>query len=210
CALIGGETAEMPGVYQPGTFDLVGTVVGWVEREAVIDGSNVQPGGVCLGLRSTGLHTNGHSLARHVFSDMGPAGWETILPELGQPVGERLMTPRKAYLDESETLVEGATVKALAHVTGGDFVDNVLRVVPDGVGVVMDRGACEAPAIFRLIQERGSVDEMEMYHVFNMGVGIVVIVSEDAADTALAALGDEGVVIGEAVAWDGQGARVSL
>jgi phosphoribosylaminoimidazole synthetase len=211
CALIGGETAEMPGVYRPGTFDLVGTVVGWVEREAVIDGSSVQPGDVCLGLRSTGLHTNGYSLARRVFSDPAPAGWHTVLPELGQPVGDVLLTPHKAYLREFEALVEaGVTIKAMAHVTGGGFVDNVPRVLPDHVGVVIDRGAWEVPAIFRLIQERGGVDEMEMYHVFNMGLGMVVIVSEDEVGAALEALGDEGVVIGKAVAWDGQGSRVSL
>ena len=211
CALIGGETAEMPGVYRPGTFDLVGTLVGWVEREAVIDGRSVEPGDVCLGLRSTGLHTNGYSLARHVLSDLPPAGWETVPPELGRPVGEVLLTPHKAYLNEFEALVEaGVTIKAMAHVTGGGFVDNVPRVVPDDVGVVIDRGAWQVPAIFRLIQERGGVGEMEMYHVFNMGVGMVVIVPEDEVDAALEALGEEGVVIGEAVAWDGQGPRVSL
>jgi phosphoribosylaminoimidazole synthetase len=211
CALIGGETAEMPGIYQPGTFDLVGTLVGWVEREAVIDGRSVEPGDVCLGLRSTGLHTNGYSLARHVLSDLSHAGWETVPPELGRPVGEVLLTPHKAYLGEFQDLLDaGVTVKAMAHITGGGFVDNVPRVLPDDVGVAIDRAAWEVPAIFRLIQERGGVDEMEMYHVFNMGVGMVVIVSPGQIDAALGALGEEGVVIGEAVAWDGQGPRVSL
>jgi phosphoribosylamine--glycine ligase/phosphoribosylformylglycinamidine cyclo-ligase len=211
CALIGGETAEMPGVYRPGTFDLVGTLVGWVERDAIVDGSNVEPGDVCLGLRSTGLHTNGYSLARRVFSDVAEAGWETVVPELGRPVGEVLLTPHKAYLDEFEALVEAeVTIKAMAHVTGGGFVDNVPRVLPGDVGVVVNRRAWDVPTIFRLIQKRGTVDEMEMYHVFNMGIGMVLIVSSDEADGALETLGQEAVVIGEAVSWDGEGARVRL
>jgi phosphoribosylformylglycinamidine cyclo-ligase len=189
----------------------VGTLVGWVERDAIVDGSNVEPGDVCLGLRSTGLHTNGYSLARRVFSDVAEAGWETVVPELGRPVGEVLLTPHKAYLDEFEALVEAeVTIKAMAHITGGGFVDNVPRVLPGDVGVVVNRRAWDVPTIFRLIQKRGTVDEMEMYHVFNMGIGMVLIVSSDEADGALETLGQEAVVIGEAVSWDGEGARVRL
>jgi phosphoribosylamine--glycine ligase/phosphoribosylformylglycinamidine cyclo-ligase len=211
CALLGGETAEMPGVYRPQTFDLVGTLVGWVEREAVIDGSGVRPGDVCMGLRSTGLHTNGYSLARQVFADSADAGWETVMPELGRPIGEVLLTPHKAYLREFEALVDAdVTVKAMAHITGGGFVDNVPRVLPEGVGAHIDRSSWDVPTIFRIIQRRGRVDEMEMYRVFNMGVGMVLIVSEGQVDRALEVLGGEGMVIGEAAAWDGDGARVRL
>ena len=211
CSLIGGETAEMPGVYRPQTFDLVGTLVGWVERDTIIDGSSVQPGDICLGLRSTGLHTNGFSLARHVFSNVAGVSWETVLPELGRPVGEVLLTPHKAYLKAFEALVgSDVTIKAMAHITGGGFIDNVPRVLPNGVGVVIDRGAWEVPAIFHVIQTRGGVDEMEMYHVFNMGIGMVLIVPEGQADRALEALGDEARIIGETVSWDRQGARVRL
>ena len=211
CALIGGETAEMPGVYQPNTFDLVGTLVGWVERDAIIDGSSVEPGDICIGLPSTGLHTNGYSLARHVFSDLGRAGWETVIPELGGAVGEVLLTPHKAYLGEFETLVGAdVNVKAMAHITGGGFVDNVPRVLPDQVGVAIDREAWEVPAIFRHIQTRGNVDDTEMYHVFNMGIGMVLIVSAEETERALEALGGKAMVIGEAVSWDGAGVRVRL
>ncbi|MEA3375263.1 MAG: phosphoribosylamine--glycine ligase [Chloroflexota bacterium] len=211
CALVGGETAEMPGVYRPETFDLVGTLVGWVERDAIVDGRDVEPGDVCLGLRSTGLHTNGYSLARRAFSDVAEAGWDAVLPELGRPVGEVLLIPHKAYLGAFDALVEAeVTIKAMAHITGGGFVDNVPRVLPRNVGAVIDRRAWDVPAIFRLIQRRGGVDEMEMYHVFNMGIGMVVIVDEDEIDAALGALKEEAVVIGEIVPWDGYGPRVSL
>jgi len=207
CALIGGETAELPGMYREGMFDLVGAIVGWVERGAIVDGSDVQPGDVCLGLPSTGLHTNGYTLARSVFADVG---WETVLPELGRPVGEVLLTPHKAYLEEFEALVEaGVTIKAMAHITGGGFFDNVPRVLPPAVGARLDRTAWESPPIFRLIQERGQVDEMEMYRVFNMGIGMVLLVGESEVQQALAVLPD-GVVIGEAVAWDGSEDRVRL
>jgi phosphoribosylformylglycinamidine cyclo-ligase len=207
CALIGGETAEMPGVYKPGAFDLVGMLVGWVERDAIIDGSGVEPGDVCLGLSSTGLHTNGYSLARKVFAE---SGWETVLPELGRPVGEVLLTPHKAYLEEFEALADaGVTVKAMSHITGGSFSDNLPRVLPKDVGVQIDRSAWEVPAIFRLIQERGEVDEMEMYHVFNMGIGMAMLVATEEVDRALGML-PSAAVIGEAVTWDGGGPRVYL
>ncbi|MGD2207213.1 MAG: phosphoribosylformylglycinamidine cyclo-ligase, partial [Anaerolineae bacterium] len=127
CALVGGETAEMPGVYRRGTFDLVGAMVGWVEREAIVDGSKVRPGDVCLGLPSSGLHTNGYSLVRHIFAD---TGWDTVFPELGRPLGDVLLTPHRAYLSQIEALW-GANVhiKAMAHITGGGFSGNIPRVL---------------------------------------------------------------------------------
>jgi len=207
CVLIGGETAEMPGVYHTGTFDLVGTLVGWVARDELITGSDVRPGDICLGLPSTGLHTNGYSLARHVFAGVG---WETVLLEPGQPLGEVLLTPHRAYLDEFEALAAaGVTVKAMSHVTGGSFPDNLPRVLPEGVGAQLDRTAWDVPPIFRLIQERGDVDEMEMYHVFNMGIGLVVLVAPEDVDRALAAV-PEATVIGETIPWDGTSTQVLL
>jgi len=211
CALIGGETAEMPGVYKPNTFDLVGTLVGWVERDDIIDGRSVEPGDICIGLPSTGLHTNGYSLARHVFSDLGQAGWETFIPELGGTVGEVLLTPHKAYLEEFDALVTAdVEIRAMAHITGGGFVDNLPRVLPDEVGVAIDRDSWEVPVIFRHIQRRGGVDEMEMYHVFNMGIGMVLIVPAERVDAALEALGSRATVIGHTLSWSGIGARVRL
>ncbi|RLC58514.1 MAG: phosphoribosylformylglycinamidine cyclo-ligase, partial [Chloroflexota bacterium] len=208
CALIGGETAEMPGVYRPGTFDLVGTMVGWVERGAIVDGRDVHPGDVCLGLPSSGLHTNGYSLVRRIFADVG---WETVLPELDRPLGEVLLTPHRAYLREAEALWDaGVHIKAMSHITGGGFFDNLPRVLPPGVGVRIDRAAWAVPTIFRLIQERGRVHEVEMYRVFNMGIGLVLLVAADEVDRALDALSGEAVVIGETVPWDGSGPRVRL
>ncbi len=205
CVLIGGETAEMPGVYRAGTFDLVGTLVGWVARDAIIDGRDVRPGDVCVGLPSTGLHTNGYSLARYVFADVG---WDAELPELDRPLGEALLTPHKSYLPEFEALTgAGVTLKAMSHITGGSFPDNLPRVLPEDVGAVLDRSAWEVPSIFHLIRERGQVDLDEMYHVFNMGVGMVLVLDADDVATALAAVPDA-VVIGETVVWDGDGAQI--
>jgi phosphoribosylformylglycinamidine cyclo-ligase len=207
CVLLGGETAEMPGVYQPEAFDLVGTIVGWVERESIVDGSAVRPGDVCLGLPSSGLHTNGYSLARRVLAD---TPWETILSELGKPLGEVLLTPHRAYLKELETLwTAGVQIKAMAHITGGGFTDNIPRVLPAGIGARIDPKAWEVPAIFDLIQEWGHVDTMEMYRVFNMGIGMVLLVSSEQVALVLDAL-KEAVVIGQAVAWDGDSSRVTL
>ena len=208
CALLGGETAEMPGVYRSGTFDLVGAIIGWVDRKNIVDGRNVRPGDVCIGLPSSGLHTNGYSLARKVFADVG---WETELPELGRPVGEALLTPHRSYLGDYEALLEAdVTVKAMSHITGGSFPDNLPRVLPEGVGVRLDRSAWDVPAIFRVIQQRGNVAEGEMYHVFNMGVGMVVIVPPEQVDLTLAALDEGATVIGEVVAWSGDGPQVQL
>ena len=206
--LIGGETAEMPGVYKPGTFDLVGTLIGWVDRARIIDGQHVRPGDICLGLPSTGLHTNGYSLARRVFAGLS---WKTVLPELGRSVGEALLEPHKSYLPEFEALAgAGISIKAMSHITGGGFPDNLPRVLPPKTGVRLDRAAWSVPPLFRLIQERGQVDEMEMYHVFNMGVGMVVWVKADDVDRALRALNGQAYVIGETVNWDGSGDQIQL
>jgi phosphoribosylformylglycinamidine cyclo-ligase len=208
CALIGGETAEMPGVYGQGEFDLVGCIVGWVERDEITDGRDVQQGDLCVGLPSSGLHTNGFSLARHVFAD---TPWETEFPELDCPLGEMLLTPHRSYLPAVEKLwAAGVDIKAMAHITGGGFFDNLPRVIPDNVGVQLDRAAWEVPPIFRLIQRMGHVDEREMYRVFNMGLGMVLILAVPEVDAAIRALDGEPVVIGEVVAWDGVGEQVQL
>ncbi len=204
CALIGGETAEMPDVYAPGALDLVGTIVGWVERDEMVDGREVRPGDLCLGLPSSGLHTNGYSLARRVFAAVP---WETVFPEIGSPLGEVLLTPHRSYLPLVEKLwAAGVKVKAMAHITGGGFPDNIPRVLPPDVAVRLDRDSWEVPPIFRLIQRMGGVDEEEMYRVFNMGIGMVVILAPDQVETARAALQPEKIpVIGEVIPHtDGQ------
>ena len=207
CVLIGGETAEMPGVYQPHSFDLVGTMVGWVDRANLVDGSRVRPGDVLLGLRSSGLHTNGFSLARRVLA---PLGWDTVLPELGQPLGMALLAPHRPYLREVEALwAAGISIEAMAHLTGGAFIQNIPRALPDGVGVRIDTGAWEVPPLFRLIQREGNVAESEMYRAYNMGIGMVLVVPRADVDRALTAL-PELVVIGETTSSDGVGPRVRL
>ena len=194
CALLGGETAEMPGVYAPGEIDLVGTIVGWVERERIVDGSSVEPGDLVLGLASSGLHTNGYSLARRVFADVP---WDTVFPELGSSLGDALLVPHRSYLPAVEALwAAGVEIKAMAHITGGGIFENIPRVLPAGVGV-------------RLIQQRGAIEEQEMYRVFNMGIGLVLIIPPGQVGRAREAL-PEARVIGEAVAWAGSGARVLL
>jgi phosphoribosylformylglycinamidine cyclo-ligase len=213
CALLGGETAEMPGVYAPGEFDLVGTIVGWLDREALVDGRDVRPGDVCLGLPSSGLHTNGYSLARHVFAD---TPWDTPVEELGKTLGETLLVFHRSYLQSVEKLWKlGINVKAMAHITGGGYPDNLPRVMPEGTGVALDRCAWEPLPIFQLIQERGEVDPLEMYRVFNMGMGMVLYLAPEDVDPALRALEDafpEGppVPIGEVTAWDGTGEQIVL
>lgn len=206
CALIGGETAEMPQVYREGAFDLVGTMVGWVDRAEIVDGREIVPGDICLGLPSSGLHTNGYSLARRVFADLS---WDTVLPELGRPLGEVLLAPHRPYLKEVESLRSaGIRIKGMAHITGGGFFENIPRILPEGVAVELERAAWDVPPIFRVIQARGRVREEEMYRVFNMGIGLVLVLSP--ADAARAGvLLPEARAIGRVVRSDA-GPRVRL
>lgn len=181
--LLGGETAEMPGVYQEGGLDLVGTIVGVVDKAQVVDGSRVQPGDVLLTLPSSGLHTNGYSLARKVF-----AGWNLEEPRLelgGQSLAEALLEPHRCYLSEVELLQrEGLEIRAMAHITGGGVFENLPRVLPEGLGAEIRRGSFPVPAIFDLIQRAGQIAEQEMYRVFNMGLGYILVLSPDTAPIA--------------------------
>lgn len=181
--LLGGETAEMPGVYQEGSLNLVGTIVGVVEKAQVVDGAKVQPGDVLLALPSSGLHTNGYSLARRVF-----AGWdlEEPRPELGgQSLAEALLEPHRCYLSQVEQLQQaGLEIRAMAHITGGGVYENLPRVLPAGLGALVQRGSFPVPAIFALIQQAGEVEEQEMYRVFNMGLGYILVLSPDMASEA--------------------------
>jgi phosphoribosylformylglycinamidine cyclo-ligase len=183
CVLLGGETAEMPGFYPEGEYDVAGFIVGVVDRAKVIDGRRVSPGDVLLALPSAGLHTNGYSLARKLFFEV--AGYEvnTRLDALGMTVGQALLQPHLSYLRPLEGLLDTGVIKALAHITGGGLVDNIPRVLPEGAAVEIVRGSWPVPAIFRVMQEIGNVEESEMYRAFNMGVGMVVVCSESDADT---------------------------
>jgi len=198
CALLGGETAEMPGVYQPGEIDLVGTIVGVVDRRCVLNGVRIQAGDVILGLPANGLHTNGYSLARHVLDHLD---WTAPISELDCSPGEALLAVHRSYLELVGHLwAGGVEVRGLSHVTGGGVVDNLPRVLPAGVGAVIRRGAWPEPPIFSLIQRLGHISDEEMFHVFNMGLGMLAIVPPEHVSMAQAALGDDVYVVGEIVA----------
>lgn len=199
CALLGGETAEMPGVYAPGEFDLVGTIVGVVDRSELIDGSTIQPGDAVIGLPSSGLHTNGFSLARRVFE-----GWDlhAAPPELGRPLGEALLAPHRSYLAEIQRLrAAGVAIKGLAHITGGGLIDNPPRILPAGTAIHLRRGSWPIPPLFQLIQRAGQIDDGEMAHVFNLGLGMLIVTAPQQAAAALHTLG-EGWLVGEVVAGE--------
>jgi phosphoribosylformylglycinamidine cyclo-ligase len=190
CALMGGETAEMPGVYLPGAFDLAGTIVGIVEQDAVIDSTAICPGDVLLGLPSSGLHTNGYSLARRIFA---PYALDTIFPELGEPLVDALLRPHRCYLQEITLLhrrlaERGHTTKGIAHITGGGFAGNIARILPAGVQAVIETDAWDVPPLFRLLARLGQVSREEMYRTLNMGVGMVLALSPQAAAEARYAL----------------------
>jgi phosphoribosylformylglycinamidine cyclo-ligase len=182
CVLLGGETAEMPGFYAAGEYDVAGFIVGVVDREKVIDGSRVEPGDVLLGLPSAGLHTNGYSLARKLFFEVAGHRAETRLEALGSTIGEALLAPHRSYLKPLDGLLDTGLFKALAHITGGGLLENIPRVLPAGTAVEIDRGSWPIPPIFEVMRQIGNVSEHEMYRTFNMGVGMVVVCSpQDAA-----------------------------
>ena len=185
CALIGGETAEMPGFYPEGEYDLAGFAVGVVEREQIIDGSRVQPGDVLIGLASTGLHSNGYSLARRVLLDNSRPALKEQVPGGEETVGEVLLKPTRIYVKTILRLIQSGQVRAIAHITGGGLTENIPRVLPEGCAVVITRGTWAEPPIFELIQSRGGIQPEEMARVFNLGIGLVVIVPPQQAQETL-------------------------
>src|SRR5216684_3074230 len=175
CALIGGETAEMPGFYADGEYDIAGFIVGVVEKSKVINGLAVLPGDVLIALPSAGLHTNGYSLARRVFFEA--AGWntDTFVGELGMTIGEALLAPHRSYLSIVRPLIERDLVKGLAHITGGGITENLPRTLPEGCAADIDLQSWTVPPIFRVLQERGGISREEMFRAFNMGVGMIIV-----------------------------------
>jgi phosphoribosylformylglycinamidine cyclo-ligase len=187
CALIGGETAQMPGVYHGDDFDLVGFVVGAVERDQLIDGSRIAVGDVLIGVPSSGLHTNGYSLVRRVFrSDEDPSVLSKRIPELGTTLGEALLVPHVCYENALRPVI--AQIKGMAHITGGGLVENTPRVLPKGVVARFETRTWQVPPIFALIQRQGNIADAEMRRVFNLGVGMVLIVAKFDADAVLRAV----------------------
>jgi phosphoribosylaminoimidazole synthetase len=200
CALLGGETAEMPGVYAPGEFDIAGTIVGVLEREHMLPRPDLRAGDVLIGIRSSGPHTNGYSLIRKVFAGVP---LETVFPELGLPLADVLLAPHRSYLKVlSSVLRPPCSVKALAHLTGGGFLENIPRILPGNLDAVIHPGSWPVPPLFSLIQSRGEIAPEEMYRVFNMGIGMIVVVAKDDVKKLQKAIVEETFVLGELVQGD--------
>jgi len=197
CVLLGGETAEMPGFYAAGEYDVAGFIVGVVEREKVIDGKTITPGDVLLALPSAGLHTNGYSLARKLFFEIASYTVDTPSDALGMTVGEALLQPHVSYLGALAGLLDRQVIKGLAHITGGGLLDNIPRILPEGTAVEIKRGSWPVLPIFDVMQHIGNVAELEMHRAFNMGVGMVVICAQTDADTIRSHVSAHGQIVYE-------------
>ena len=193
CVLIGGETAEMPGLYAGEDYDLVGFVIGVVEKEKIIMGKTIVAGDAIIGLPSSGLHTNGYSLARKIFGETASA-LNKRYPELGRTLGEALLEPHRCYYRQLKPLLP--VIKGLSHITGGGLIDNVPRVLPEGLAAKFNTKSWAVPPIFKLIQQRGNVDRNEMFRVFNMGIGMVIICSPENVNRLSKALPEAKVIGG--------------
>jgi len=205
CTLIGGETAEMPGLYMGKDYDLVGFIIGVVEKEKIITGRAVTVGDVLIGLPSSGLHTNGYSLVRRIFGE-NKSALDTYYPELGRTLGEELLEPHRCYFHQLKPLLP--VIKAMAHITGGGLIGNMPRILPQGTAAQFRRGTWAIPPIFQLIQQQCKVDQQEMYRVFNMGIGMVLTCSPDNADYVGKAL-PEAYTVGKVVEQRGE-TRVAI
>ena len=192
CALIGGETAEMPGFYADGEYDIAGFIVGLVDRGRIVDGRSIRPGDVLVGLPSVGLHTNGYSLARRVLFDMAGFTVDQVVPELGATVGEALLAPHVSYLKAIRALVAAGLAKGLAHITGGGITDNLPRVLPEGCGAEVRLGSWPMLPIFDLLQKIGQIPNDDMLRTFNMGVGLIVVCERADVESVIATLRDAG------------------
>ena len=199
CALIGGETAEMPGFYPQEEYDLAGFSVGLADYDRLVDGSRVRPGDALIGVRSSGVHSNGFSLVRKVF-DVSEKTLGVYYDELGCTLGEALLTPTKIYVKAILTLNERVGIHGISHITGGGYYENIPRMLPDGCQAVIEKSRVPVLPIFQLLQKTGDIPEHDMYNTFNMGTGLCVAVAADKADEALRVLkesGEEGVLLGE-------------
>lgn len=212
-ALIGGETAEMPGMYDEDEYDLAGFTVGCVERSKIVDGSAIAEGDVLIGLPSTGVHSNGFSLVRKALFEQAGYTVETRLPELSdRTLGDVLLTPTKIYVKALMPLFEADLVHGVAHITGGGFIENVPRMLPEGLAARIELGSWPVPPIFDVIERTGDVDHMEMFNIFNMGIGMVVAVPADREDEVmnlLANAGEQGYRIGSVVARGSDGVELA-
>lgn len=204
CALIGGETAEMPGVYVEKEYDLVGSIVGIVERDKIINGSTVKAGDKVIAFESNGLHTNGYSLARKIIFDVAGYDVNDTHEDLDCTIGEALLKPHTGYSKMVLDLTAKYDIKAMAHITGGGIFDNIPRVIPDNVNVVINKGTWNMPPIFKILQKAGNLEDSESYRTFNMGLGMVLVVNAEEADQILSYLDGKAVLVGEVVEGEGK------
>jgi phosphoribosylformylglycinamidine cyclo-ligase len=198
CALLGGETAEMPGFYKDGEYDVAGFIVGLVPRERLINGRRIAPGDRLIGLPSSGLHTNGYSLARRIAFEVAGLDVDARFPGANVPLGEALLAPHRSYLPLVRPLLPSGVIKGMAHITGGGITDNLPRIFPEGTGAVVDRSTWRVPPIFRWLGEAGNVPDDDMLRTFNMGIGLILVVAPDDAESVLRdlrAAGEQGAVV---------------
>jgi phosphoribosylaminoimidazole synthetase len=209
CALVGGETAEMPDFYSDGEYDMAGFAVGVVDRKKMVDGSKIKEGNAVIGISSSGIHSNGYSLVRKLFFDKLGMSTEDQVEELGTTLGEALITPTKIYAKACNAVFEKSDVNGIVHITGGGFYENIPRIIPEGLGVRIQFGSWQMPPIFQYIQKMGNIEREEMFSTFNMGIGMMMIVEAGRKEEILSALesaGEKAAVIGEIV--KGQGVSI--
>ena len=195
CALIGGETSEMSSFYGDGNYDVAGFAVGIVDKEQCITGETIEVGDIVLGLPSSGLHSNGFSLVRHIILERNQLSLDTYIDELGRTIGEEVLEPTKLYVKQILPLVEAGYVKGMAHITGGSFYDNIPRILPKGMAVTINSNAWPVLPIFNLLQRWGNVEPKEMYHTFNMGIGMVLVVKPEVVESIVALLHEQREVV---------------
>jgi phosphoribosylformylglycinamidine cyclo-ligase len=211
CALIGGETAEMPDMYRAGEYDLAGFVVGIVDNSQIIDGTAIRLGHRLIGIGASGLHSNGYSLVRKICFDHLKLKIDSYIPELGRTLGEELIVPTRIYTDTIQGLLRDQPIHGLAHITGGGMVDNIVRVIPQAFSVLIRKGSWEVPPVFRFLQQAGNVPEPEMLRTFNNGIGMVAVVPESAAPEILerlTAMNEPAFIIGEIIERKEAGERL--
>ena len=199
CALVGGETAEMPGFYPVDEYDLAGFSVGMVDHDKMIDGTKIAPGDVLIAVASSGVHSNGYSLVRKTLG-INEKSVRRYISEFGKTLGEELLTPTKIYVKTIQSLIAACNVKGMSHITGGGFYENIPRMLPEGILASVEKASLPTPEVFKLIQSTGNIPERDMYNTFNMGAGLVIAVDKNDADKALEAIqaaGETGYIIGE-------------
>ena len=192
CALVGGETAEMPGMYKDEEYDLAGFAVGAVEKSKIITGNDIKQGDILIGLASSGIHSNGYSLVRKVFLQDAKMSLNDHVEELGCTLGEELLRPTKIYVKPILAALEKFNIKGMAHITGGGFIENIPRMLPEGLGVELSEDKWEVPAIFKVMEKVGNLDRLDMYNIFNMGTGMVLAVDETVADDVVKFFNENG------------------